>query len=316
MAFIPSLSVITSVFNGGAYLPGFFSNLRDQTLFPELELIIVLNEPSASEKQLAKDFQVHYPHQVEILFSKRRETLGASWNRVWRVSRAPYLSMWNVDDLRTIDSLQRQLVLLEENEDWSLCYGDYIAVPTYGTQKGQRRFTPRFNRAQFSRAFAQGGAFWLFRSEIYKTVGYFDEQFRVGADMDLSFRMANKGMMMGKCEGLLGYFTDASIGLSTRDGARVSEIERTAIQLRYGIFDKVNRELLVAAKEYRIGEIQQFGSWTPVESFWPEQPVVLQRRNLLWTVGLLRLWFRRVMKRLGILHYVHNAQDQYLKREI
>lgn len=316
MALFPSLSIVTSVFKGEAYLSEFFHNLRDQTLFPELELILVLNEPSPSEKQMAKDFQLQSPNQVEVLYAKKRETLGASWNRAWRIARAPFLTMWNVDDRRVVDSLHRQLLLLEQNKDWSLCYGDYVAVPRYGMQEGVRRYTPNYSRARFTRAFAQGGAFWLFRRNIYELVGYFDEQFHVGPDMELSFRMAKRGLAMGKCEGLLGYFTDAAMGLSTRGGARLSEIERTVIQLRYGVFDKVNRSLLARAKEYRIEEIQQSGSWIPIETYLPNRAAFLQWKKPLWFVGFLRFWFRIIMKRLGLLRYVHSAQDKYLKREI
>lgn len=316
MAFSPSLSVLTSVYKGENYLPEFFHNLRDQTLFPELELILVLNDPTPAEKHLAKDFQVRVPNQVEILYTKKLETLGSSWNSAWRISRAPYLTMWNVDDRRIIDSLQRQLASMEENKSWSLCYGDYLAVPEYGNEQGIRRYTPAYRPAHFSRAFAQGGAFWLFRRTIYEIVGYFDEQFSVGPDMELSFRMAIKGLEMGKCEGLLGYFTDAAMGLSTRDGARISEVERTVIQLRYGVFDKVNRGLLAGVKEYRLDAVKQFTSWVPVQTFFPNIATYLRWRKPLWIIGFFRNWFREIMKRMGLLRYVHNAQDRYLKREI
>lgn len=316
MAFSPSLSVLTSVYRGENYLPDFFRNLRNQTLFTELELILVLNEPTASEKRLANDFQMRLPDQVVILYAHNRETLGASWNRAWTISRAPYLAMWNVDDRRRVDSLQRQLAEIEQNPDWSMCYGDYVAVSEYGEELGIHRPTPTFSAAYFRRTFPQGGAFWLFRRSIFEVVGYFDEQFLVGADMELSLRMAVAGLEMGRCEGLLGYFTDAAMGLSTRDGARISEIERTVIQLRYGVYDKVNRDLLGEVNKYRLDAIKQSGSWILINTYLPNLTSYLQWRRSLWIVGFLRHWFRVVMARLGLLRYLHNVQDRYLKREI
>src|SRR3990172_484100 len=100
MAFVPSLSVLTSVYRGEEYLPGFFENLRAQTVFPELELILVLNDPSMREKTLAKDFALRHSERVHTLFPPRLETLGASWNRAWQATIAPYLAIWNVDDRR------------------------------------------------------------------------------------------------------------------------------------------------------------------------------------------------------------------------
>lgn len=316
MAFSPSLSVLTSVYRGEEFLSNFFQNLRDQTLFPELELILVLNEPSTTEKRLIKDFQLRYPEHIGILFVHRRETLGASWNRAWKVSRAPYLAIWNVDDRRKVDSLQRQLAAMEQNPDWVLCYGDYLAVPEYGEEEGILRDTPTFSPGHFRRAFAQGGAFWLFRRNLFELVGYFDEQFLVGPDMELSFRMAVKGLDMGKCAGLLGYFTDAAKGLSTRDGASTSEIERTVIQLRYGVFDKVDRSLLDKIGSYKLDAIKQESSWIPVSAYLPNLASSLQWRKPLWIIGFLRHWFRAALERLGLLEYLHSAQDRYLKREI
>lgn len=316
MAFSPSLSVITSVYKGEDYLAPFFENLREQTLFPELELVLVLNEPSAREKQLARDFQLHFPDEVEILHVQPRENLGTSWNRAWRSARAPYLAIWNVDDRRIVDSLQRQLTAMESHADWWLCYGDYLAVSDYGSTAGVRRYTPEYRRSHFRRAFAQGGAFWLFKRDLFEKVGYFDEQFRVGPDMDLSLRMAVCGLEMGRCDGLLGYFTDAGVGLSTREEARSSAIERTAIQLRYGVFDKVDGDLQVEARKYRLDGIQNADYWIPIEKYLPEIGTYLKKRNPLWLIGFFRGLFRRTMKRLGLLQTLHSAQEKYLKREI
>jgi GT2 family glycosyltransferase len=316
MAFFPSISVLTSVFKGADFLTEFFQNLREQTVFPELELILVLNEPSPTEKRLVKDFQLRSPDQVQVLFAHERETLGASWNRGWKTSRAPYLAMWNVDDRRTIDSLQRQLSALEEHPEWWVCYGDYMTVQEYGSNDGIRRSIPVYNSVHFRRYFAQGGAFWLLRRNISETLGNFDEQFTVGPDMEYSFRIAMKDLEMGKCDGMLGYFTDAAKGLSTRDGAKWSIIERTAIQLRYGVFDKVDRTLIKETGRYRLDEIKLSGLWIPITTYLPNLRSYLSSRKPLWIIGSLRFWFRSIMKRLGLLERIHKAQEKYLKREI
>jgi glycosyltransferase involved in cell wall biosynthesis len=316
MVFAPSISVLTSVYRGENFLPKFLENLRAQTIFPELELILILNEPTSLEKQISKDFQLKMPDQVEILYTKKRETLGSSWNKGWKVARAPYLTMWNVDDRRVIDSLQRQLTAMDVNPDWFLCYGDYMRVSEYGQENGVLRHPPAYKETHFRRSFAQGGAFWLYRKEMHKHIGYFDEQFSVGPDMELSFRLATKGLEMGKCEGLLGYFTDAAQGLSTRDGSQVSRIERTVIQLRYGVFDKVDRVFLKQTKAYRLDAIKQADSWVPINIYVPSIESLIKWQKPLWILGLFRQWFRILAKRLGLLGLIYDAQDRFLKREI
>lgn len=316
MSFIPSVSVLVSVYQGEEYLSSFFEQVQAQTIFPELELVLVLNEPSSKEKQLANDFAARYSAAVQVLTPTSRETLGASWNRAWRAARAPVLALWNVDDRRVIDSLQRQLATLEQDPASTLCYGDYVAVSAYGREDGVRRHTPPYQIAHFRRAFAQGGAFWLFRGEVARQIGYFDEQFLVAADLEYSFRMAAKGLQMSRCEGMLGYFTDAAQGLSTRDGANPSRGERTAVQLRYGVFDKVQNEYLGEARKMRLDAIKKGETWIPLADYLPEYASYIEKRRPLWMVGRIRNALRGGLQRIGFLPLLHRAQEKYLKREI
>jgi hypothetical protein len=224
--------------------------------------------------------------------------------------------MWNVDDRRVIDSLERQLKTLEANPEVWLCYGDYLTVNDYGKEAGYLRTTPNYNPKHFRQAFAQGGAFWLFRSNLSTVIGFFDEQFAVGADMEISFRMAMKNLSMERCAGLLGYFTDTSEGLSTRGGARNSEIERTAIQLRYGVYDKVNRALVEEATNYQLDLVKQANSWIPLQTYLPEILSYRSSRRPLWFLGGVRYALRSMLQKVGILGLVHRMQNKFIKREI
>jgi GT2 family glycosyltransferase len=316
MSFIPALSVLTSVYKGGSFLEPFFQNLRIQTLFPELEVVLVLNEPSQLEEGIVKDFSAKVSQQIQVVRVGKVENLGASWNRAWDAARAPYLAIWNIDDRRLPDSLGRQLTSLEQNPDWVLSYGDYLAVSPYGKEKGRRRFTPIYNTFHFARAFAQGGAFWVFRRDVSEQVGTFDEQFEVGPDMDLSLRIAARGLQMGRCEGLLGYFTNNAQGLSTRDGAKRSAIERTAIQLRYGIFDKVQASFRKEAQEICADQIKNLGNWHNLNEYLPNYENYLSLRRPLYILGWLRNLLRNALGKIGLLAPLYRLQEKFWRREI
>lgn len=315
MSFLPDLSVITSIFKGEQYLASFLENLRSQTVFPRCEIVLVLNEASAQEIKIVKAFSSEHNSQVQVITVEKVETLGASWNRGWQTARAPYLAIWNVDDRRSPDSLDRQLSALEQKPEWMLSYGDYVAVPAHG-ERGAIRETPKYSIGHFRRSFAQGGAFWVLRRSVFDQVGPFDEQFQVAADMDLSFRVAEAGMQMGKVEDILGYFLDAGQGLSTRDGARRSAIERTAIQLRYGVFDKIKPEFFDEAKQYRLNAIQVDKKWQLLSTYLPKIENNLRARKPLWSLGRLRTWTRSFLKRIGLLDRLIGLQDKAWKREI
>ncbi len=315
MSFLPDLSVITSVYQGEKYLASLLENFSAQTVFPRSEIVLVLNEPSPQETRITNSFASEHKAQVQIIIVDKVETLGASWNRSWQSARAPYLAIWNVDDRRSPDSLDRQLAALEQEPEWMLSYGDYVAVPAHG-ERGTIRTTPKYSKGHFRRSFAQGGAFWVLRRSVFDEIGPFDEQFQVAADMDFSFRMAEAGMQMGKTEGILGYFLDAEQGLSTRDGARRSAIERTAVQLRYGLYDKIKPEYLSEAKQYRLDALQVHKNWKLLSTYLPNIERKLRGRQSLWTLGRLRNRTRAFLKRIGLLDRLYGVQDKTWKREI
>ncbi len=306
----PQLSILASVYQGEVYLPAYLAEVQQQSLFRDVEIIFVCNQPSADELNIIQAFRASFPDQVQI-HAVERETLGASWNRAWAAARAPLLAIWNIDDRREPDSLKRQVSAMQ-GTDWVLCYGDYVTVKKYGAREGQLRHTPAYTPAHFARSFAQGGAFWVFRRDVYQRIGHFDEQFRTAADMDLSLRMAANGLPMGRVDGVLGYFTDASQGLSTREGGQEALVERTAVQMRYGVFDKVPAEFKEAAQRFRLEAVLNFGQWHQLAEWVPDYSTFLRNRKPLWLVGKLRFAARAVLARLGLLRWLQTR----LKREI
>lgn len=316
MAAPPKLSILTSIYRGEDYLAAFLAQVTAQTVFPQAELVAVMNEGHPTERELLNEFGRQYPGQLQLIEVERVETLGASWNRAWRAARGQYLAIWNIDDRRAPDSLARQVAALEAHPDWALCYGDYLAVPAYGAEEGRRRHTPEFSPSYFARALPQGGAFWVLRRSMADHIGYFDEQFKVGPDFDYSVRMALAGLHMGRVDGLLGYFTDAAQGLSTRDGADQSAADRTAIQLRYKILDKVEHRYLDATGQYRIDGVLQFGEWLPLKQILPGFRVNRAREVWLSALGWLRSIFRGLLRALGLLGPLHRLLERSLKREL
>lgn len=249
----PRVSIITSCYRGERYLASFFDQVVAQSLFPRVEVILVHNEPTPEEIAIVHHFHDQHPTNIQHLIVQPVESLGASWNRGWKASTAAYLCIWNVDDRRTPDSLERQIEYLEKHLEVVMTYGDYVTVSEYGLESGWYRVTPaEFDRKLFTREFPQGGAFLVWRKSLSERIGYFDEQFKGGADFDLSVRIALHDLITARTEGCMGYFTDAEQGISTREGASIAAIERTVIQLRYGIFDLVRWEHLAAAREYWI----------------------------------------------------------------
>jgi hypothetical protein len=191
-----------------------------------------------------------------------------------------------------------------------------MEVDPYGVEKGNIRHTPTYDANSFSRSFPQGGAFWVFRRNLIDQIGGFDEQFRVGPDMEYSHRIAVNRLPMARAPGCLGYFTNEGKGLSTSASSRLAAIERTAIQLRYALYDKINLEYYQLAQEFHADEFMMEGKWLPLEKVWPGRDVYRMGRQWLWHLGKARYLFREFLQRLRLLEILHKLQKLFTSKEI
>lgn len=259
-----------------------------------LEWVLIHNEPSPHEMEIVKEFQERFPEKIKHFVVQPVEPLSASWNRGWKCASAEYVSFWNLDDRRPQDSLQRQVETLEQNLDCVMTYGDYMEVTQYGSLSGRWRKTPPAHTIVLQRVFP-GGAFMVWRKNAAERLGYFDEQLHIACDYDLVTRAAASGMKICKTSGLVGYFTNEGVGLSTIKGTKKETVEKTVVQLRYAIFDKVIPKSTSDAKDYRISEILIEGQWFSLALFVRNYLSYVRRRMFLQNLGGLRKFFMRIL---------------------
>ena len=97
------------------------------------------------------------------------------------------------------------------------------------------------------------GPFFMFRRKVLNSVGKFDEKLLSGADFDFAMRLARN------CKGYhvnsnLGYYLDEGKGLSTNSSS-LQELERTVVELRYGLNVLDNNLIDNAISNYQIDKI-------------------------------------------------------------
>ncbi len=286
------VSIITPCFKGELFLQGFFKSVLNQITLNDIELVLVHNDPSPLEISLVKSFNDSNPgilkhiiiNDSSELFSPitngswAKETIAQTMNRAILNASGKYIALWNVDDLRTEDSLQKQIDLLNSNNTIDCVYADFIKVRNFGETEGVLAKSPDFDRPLFLRSCF--GGFQMFRKSVCNTVGYFDEQFRSGADFDFWIRIAANGFMK-RCNTPIGFWRSAGENSSASHNP-IQPIERTVIELRYGIYDKIDyRYVHLARKHYRIDEIYFNHQWHHVSKFIPNYVNFINSRKKL-----------------------------------
>ena len=223
------VSTITPCYNMAKYMRGFLENLSTQT-HKDLEIVLDHNEPSDEEINLVEDYNKVNDNILHIQV-EGVDPIGISMNRCIEFASGDYLCIWNVDDLRTSDSIEVMAKALDDNPDVDFVYGNYHIVPNFGGTQGQ--YVDETGREAELTTGMILGPYFMFRKSILKKSGVFDEQLVQGADYDLALRLAFNG------KGLhlpvnLGYYLNEGLGQSTKPNSK-QPLERTVIELRYNI---------------------------------------------------------------------------------
>ena len=239
------VSTITPCYRMGKYMDGFLVNLSEQT-HEDLEVVMDHNDPSDEEVAIVESYNdIHdnvFHIQVEGV-----DPIGVSMNRCIENASGDYLCIWNVDDLRTPDSIEMMANALDENPDVDFVYGDFTIVPRFGATEGE--VVNNAGREDLLKVGMILGPFFMFRKSLLEKTKEFDEQLVSGADYDLALRMAHKGKGMHISHNS-GYYLNEGMGASTSPTSK-QPLERTVIEMRYGL-DVIEPRLIAEARNYDI----------------------------------------------------------------
>jgi len=275
----PKISVILSLYRAERFLRLYFESVLEQSVLDLVELSIVHNDPTEEERAIIDEFETRIRM---VRCDVPRESLYVSWNRAIAQSSGEYLVCWNVDDLRSKKSLEYMANTLNKDSSIGWTYGDFVVSKIFGETQGVLIKPPEWSRELGTRG-AIGGPFFMWRRNLISSVGWFDEQFRSGGDFDYTVRLslASKG---ARIPVTLGYFLDERSGLSTL--GELQAIERTAIQLRYGIYETLDWYFVPFALYFRITYLlQPANSWVSIErDIVNYANLIASRRSFAWKI--------------------------------
>ena len=254
------VSTITPCYNMSKYMKGFLDNLSTQT-HKDLEIVLDHNDPSDEEVKMVEEYNEMHDNILHIKV-EGVDPIGTSMNRCIEYATGDYLCIWNVDDLRTPDSIEVMAKALDENPDVDFVYGNYIIVPKFGSTEGQ--YVDETGREDELTTGMILGPYFMFRKSLLEKSGVFDEQLVQGADYDLALRLAfnAKGLHLPIN---LGYYLNEGLGQSTKPNSK-QPIERTVIELRYNI-RVLEPHLVPYTRSYDVGNIIVDEEKIPVSNF-------------------------------------------------
>jgi glycosyltransferase involved in cell wall biosynthesis/Tfp pilus assembly protein PilF len=189
------ISAIVSTYNAERFIHGCLVDLEAQTIADKLEIIVVDTGSGQNEHAVVEEFQKSYSN-IRYIRVENRETVYQAWNRGLRAAHGKYITNANTDDRHKRDALEKLVDILEKRPDMVLAYGDCFITRVENEQF--EKFTPagKYNWPDFSRNSLLNacivGPQPVWRRSLHNEFGYFDENYRCGADYEFWLRISER----------------------------------------------------------------------------------------------------------------------------
>jgi GT2 family glycosyltransferase len=215
----PAVSVICSLYRGGAFIEPYLENITGQVGFEAHELVIVDADSPEGEEQVIRACGEQFPN---IRYLRQAERIGIyeAWNIGIEASRGRYLTNANLDDARHARSLDDMAAFLDEHPEIDVVYTDilYTLEPHADwallEHVGVRSHLPAittWNLLEFNSPHCAP----MWRRELHDELGGFDASFRSAGDWEFWLRCAEAGKRFHKLpDPLIAYYLNPE-GLST-----------------------------------------------------------------------------------------------------
>ena len=277
------ITIVATSYKSAKYFDLFFKHLTEINKTDEISVILIVNKPDKKEVEISQYYKKNFSDLFDIIYLEKLESIGESFNRAFKLSKTEYVTYIDVDDIRLPNSFHEQMNCLEHNKTFDFNYGDFILVENQGETNGQLIQCPEFDESLFVRG-SMVGPTHFYRHSIFEKIGYWDEQFRSGGDFEFQVRAAAAGIKFNKAKGTMLYKTNEKFSTSAASNI-LQPIERTVIELRYGIYDKIDYRYYDKAMKYRIHEIKEGDKWIPVSSIIPDYEKFIEERQYLLPIG-------------------------------
>ena len=218
---LPKVSIITSVYDGDDFIRPFLEDITGQTIFKEkCELILINANSPGNEEPVINEFLEKYPDN--IVYKRLEEDPGiyAVWNIAAKMATGEYITNANLDDRKSINSLEAHAKELFSNQDVDLVYADMLITdqPNESLKKnsseGRKYNFPDFTFDNLKMTnMPHASPMW--RKSYHEKYGYFDDKYRSAGDWELWLRGASKGSMFKKIHDVLGLYYFNPKGIST-----------------------------------------------------------------------------------------------------
>jgi len=227
------VSVIVPAYNGMPYIAKAIESVRTQT-YPYWELVICDNRSTDGTVECVQEVLKQNPDpRIRLVTYQEHLPMAENWNRALDHVRHGLAKIFPCDDILLPNCLEIQVGQLEENPDAGFATSCKEVIDATGRrlfnkkpiEQGKYDWAELGTRCLYaagSNPLGEPGAV-LFRSDLLKSCGVFDPNYKYYIDLDLSLRFLKKSKVCVWGKPLYQFRVHGSSGTATSRNLFVRE---------------------------------------------------------------------------------------------
>ncbi len=200
---MPLVSVIIPCYNHEKYVEQTIESIVNQS-YKNIELIVIDDGSKDKSTEVLQKLNQRYGFYFEY---QENIGLSATLNKALKVCKGKYISICASDDKYTLDKIEKQVQLMEQNVEYGMCYSNVYTFTDDGKISSQKLKKSKsgwiFNEIFYADFFMQAVSCFYKKSVLLELDG-FDENLKV-EDTDLHLRLTNK-YPVGYSDDFLAYY--------------------------------------------------------------------------------------------------------------
>ena len=184
-------TAIVSTYRAARFLRGRLTDLLQQSIADQLEIIVIDSNSPEDEASIVAEFQ-QQTDTIRYLRTSRRESVYQAWNRGVALATGQFLTNANCDDRLAPTALERLCGLLQQHPGAGFAYADFLITgyenETFASHHAHdvtRR--PAYHRNRLLENCITGSQ-PLWRRALHGRIGTFDAAYASAADYDFFIR--------------------------------------------------------------------------------------------------------------------------------
>jgi glycosyltransferase involved in cell wall biosynthesis len=258
----PHVSIITSVYNGDAFIKGFMEDVTRQTVFGKkdsmghffCELILIDANSPGNEIKIIRPYLKKHKNIIYRRLIKDPGIYGV-WNIAIKMAKGRYITNANLDDRLAPNCIEVFSSYLDAHPDIDFVYSDNYWTPTPNqTLEERHKYQAIWKGFLLNRGMYWGserdfspealmnwkisGNHPIWRKTLHDRFGLFDARLKRAGDWEMWCRAFSGGAKFKKIPGVYGSYYFNPSGLSTQSDA--SEDINREISIVYNrYFDEI-----------------------------------------------------------------------------